>query len=302
MAFLKRNGIMLAYPADVKRISAFPLLEQEDGSKQRVFFHQPKLNGERARTEWFSEAPYLISSYGNEFKFLDHIQCELKVLAKELGNDYKFDGEIYKHGWSRERIDSSLRRTKNRNPDTPELEYHIFDWQTGAGMERQYDRIRVLGTMEQAIERLGLRSLKIVPYGICSEVDWLNHCGSYCEEGYEGIILRNPFAYYEEKRVPGLLKFKPTETDEYRIVAVNEAVCIETGQPKGMVGSFTVAAIDEPGNVTFDVGAGKLKHVQRQEYWQRRVDIVGKMLLVKHELLRTTNQVPIAAVTVSVIE
>ena len=293
---------MLAYPADEKRISAFPLLEQEDGTKKRVMFHQPKLNGERARAEWFDNTPYLISSYGNEFKFLEHLQHELKVLAKEMENEYKFDGEIYVHGWSRERIDSALRRTKNRNPDTNQLEYHIFDWQTRNDLHRQYDRIRVLGDMEQAIGRLGLQSVKIVPYGVCSEIDWLHHCNEYCEDGYEGIILRNPFGTYEEKRVPSLLKFKPTETDTYRIIAINEAVCIETGEPKGMVGSFTVASNSEPENVTFDVGAGKLKHTERIDIWNRRDKIVGYELLVKHELLRTTNQVPIAAVTVKVIE
>ena len=130
----------------------------------------------------------------------------------------------------------------------------------------------------------------------------MHHCGCYCEDGYEGIILRNPFALYEEKRIPGLLKFKPTETDLYEIVAVNEATTSDTNEPKGMVGSFTVRAKDEPGaNVTFDVGAGKLKHDQRIKYWQEREWCVGRMLLVKHEFLKTTNQVPIAAVTLDVM-
>lgn len=301
--FQKRSGIQLAYPAELKRIQAFPLMEMADGTKARRFFHQPKLNGERARVEWFGNEPYLFSSYGNEFKFLLNIQQQLKLLTFALdGKQIKFDGEVYVHGWSRERIDSALRRTKNKNPDVDLLEYHIFDYQTEDRADYQFNRIRYIGEVEQVIHKLGLRSIQVVPYGICGEEDYVHHCGCYCEEGYEGIILRNPFAVYEEKRIPGLLKFKPTETDLYEIVRVNEATTSDTNEPKGMVGSFTVRATDEPGSdCTFDVGAGKLKHNQRVDYWNRREECVGQMLLVKHELLKTTNQVPIAAVTVDIV-
>jgi ATP-dependent DNA ligase len=300
--FRVRENIMLAYPAEEKRILAFPLLDLADGTKERRFFHQPKLNGERARTEWFSGVPYLFSSYGNEFRFLDRIKEEIQILCKEFGREFKLDGEIYVHGWSRERIDSALRRTKNRNPDVDLLEYHVFDYQTDDSTDYQYNRLRTLDEVAQCIDRLGLSAVKVVTYGICGEVDWLSRCASYCAEGYEGIILRNPFASYEEKRIPGLLKFKPTEQDEYEIVQVNEATTRDTNEPKGMVGSFTVRAKDEPGNgVTFDVGAGKLKHDKRVYYWNNRDWCIGRMLLIKHELLKTTKQVPIAAVTVKVL-
>lgn len=299
MKVQKRDGIMLAYPAEEKRIKNFPLVDQEDGTKKRVMFHQPKLNGERSRIEWFDDIPYIISSYGNDFRFLEHLQEQLTKVAMSLGEARKYDGEIYVHGWSREEIDSALRRTKNRNSLTPELEFHIFDIQDENKL--QYDRVRELGELEQLVAKLGLGNIKVVEYGVCDENNWLAHCQNYCEDGYEGIILRNPFAGYEEKRVPGLLKFKPTETDSYIIAGVNEAIS-QTGVPKGMVGSFTVYSKDEPGsNVTFNVGAGKLNHDKRRLYFDHQDKLVGKYLLVKHEMLRTTNQVPIAAVAVDVI-
>lgn len=297
--FMKREGIMLAYPAEEKRIKAFTSVVEEDGTRAVKMFHQPKLNGERARIEWFKDIPYLISSYGNQFSFMDNIQKQLVLLAEVTGKQLKHDGEVYVHGWSRERIDSALRRTKNRNPDVDLLEYHIFDEQNE---KLQYERISDLGLLDQTLYKMQLPNIKVVPYGICSDTEWLGHCGNYCEEGYEGIILRELFAGYEEKRTPWLLKFKPKETDVYRIVAVNEAFTSDTKIAKGMVGSFTVAAKDEPGaSVVFDVGAGKLPHNKRIEYWNIRESLLGKDLLVKHELLRTTNQVPIAAVTMDVI-
>lgn len=293
--YKKREGIMLAFPADDKRISGMPMIPNKNGKNERKMFHQPKLNGERCRIEWFGSVPYLISSYGNQFKFMEHIQNEITVLSSAIGQE-KLDGEIYVHGWSRERIDSALRRKTNKSDETYLLEYHIFDYQNYT--QYQYERLKQLGTIDQLINTFGLKHLKVVPYGICSDLDWIHHCSCYCEEAYEGIILRNPFSRYEDKRVPGLLKFKPTETDEYEIVKVNEATTSDTNEPKGMVGSFTVRAKDEPADVTFDVGAGKLKHDKRIAYWKMRDQLTGKMLIVKHELLRTTNQVPIACVAV----
>jgi len=294
--FAKREGIMLAYPAEQKRIDNFPLLQVEDGKYERQFFHQPKLNGERARTEWFAGKPELISSYGNAFSFMDRIQADLGALSAYMEEDLLYDGEMYVHGWSREEVDSALRRTKNRNPKVDQLQYHIFDIQCQL---KQYARLHKLGTLEQVIHELGLETLKIVPYGVCNDSDWIHHCAHYCEEGYEGIMLRSPFADYEFKRTTGLLKFKPTETDLYEIVTVNEAISMD-GQPKGMVGSFTVKATDIP-DAVFDVGAGKLNHAQRIHYWCVKDWCIGRMLLVKHELLRTTNSVPIAAVTVDIV-
>jgi len=294
--FAKREGIMLAYPAEQKRIDNFPLLQVEDGKYERQFFHQPKLNGERARTEWFAGKPELISSYGNAFCFMDRIQADLSTLEAWIGERLLYDGEMYVHGWSREEVDSTLRRTKNRNPKVDQMRYHIFDIQCQL---KQYARLYKLGIIDQFIHDLRLETLKIVPYGVCNDSDWIHHCAHYCEEGYEGIMLRNPFADYAFKRTTGLLKFKPTETDLYEIVAVNEAISMD-GQPKGMVGSFTVKAIDIP-DAVFDVGAGKLNHAQRIHYWYVKDLCIGRMLLVKHELLRTTNSVPIAAVTVDIV-
>lgn len=290
-----RSGIMLAYPAEDKRIQAFPLVDQEDGSKKRVFFHQPKLNGERGRTEWFADEPYLFSSYGNDFRFIDHIRNEIAVLSHALKDKPKFDGEVYVHGWPRERIDSALRRKKNRNAEVESLQYHIFDYQ-GTG-DLQFQRLRALGTVEQRIRELDLKSIRIVPYGVCSATNWLVHAECYIEEGYEGIILRNPFGVYCDKRSANLIKFKPTERDEYLILGLNQEYSID-GIPKNSVGSFAVTGDDQ---VQFDVGAGGLGQKEKERLWSIREEIVGKKLLVKHELLKTSGQVPIACVAVEVI-
>lgn len=287
----KRKGIMLASPATERAM-------QRLGD---YCFAQSKLNGERAPVTWFHGEPVLLSSYGNEFKYLQHIKEAIKKSFKY--NQLPLDGELYVHGWSRERIHSACSRKVNENSDTPKLEYHIFDYKSN---ESQWQRIH---TLAKEKENLAFNwPLVYVPYTIVSTaskrtgsesvIDWMSRVSVSIQEGYEGAIFRSPLYSYEEKRSKGLLKFKPTETDTYEILQVNEAISQE-GEPKGMIGAFTVQGDDE---TEFDVGAGKLLHTERERLWRIRGSLPGKNLLVKHELLKTRTGIPLCAVAVEVIE
>ena len=279
----KRQGVMLANPATERAM-------QKLGDS---CFSQPKLNGERARVEWFHGDPVLLSSYGNEFKFLQHIKEA--ITAHFRYNQEPLDGELYVHGWSRERIHSACSRKVNENPDTSKLEYHIFDYKSN---QSQWQRIRSLVKKKD----LGCFNwpLVYVPYTIISTApqDWMNQVYEFTQEGYEGAIFRGVLWNYEEKRSRGLLKFKPTETDTYQILRVNEAFSQE-GSPKAMIGSFTVAGDDK---TEFDVGAGKLLHSERERLWRNRQSLIGKKLLVKHEMLKTRTGIPLCAIAIKVIE
>ena len=142
------------------------------------------------------------------------------------------------------------------------------------------------------------KPLIYVPYTVVTPDTWMEQAGIYTSEGYEGIILRGAVWEYEMKRSLYMLKFKPTEEDEYKILWVTEAMSKE-GNPKGMVGAFAVYGDDE---ITFFVGAGKLNHAKRIMYWNNREDIIGKMLKVKHEKTKTIGGVPDCSVAVEVIE
>ena len=279
----ERTGIMLANPATERA-----MLRLGDSC-----FSQPKLNGERARVEWFHGEPVLLSSYGNEFKFLQHIKEAIKC---SFNYDQKpLDGELYLHGWGRERIHSACSRKVNKNPDTVKLEFHVFDFKGG---QSQWQRIHTLS----AKMKVGCFNwpLVYVPYKIISTTpqEWMNQVFEYTQKGYEGAIFRSPLYSYEEKRSKGMLKFKPTESDTYEILGVSEAISKE-GILKNMIGSFVVAGND---GTKFNVGAGKLSHIERERYWKNRKDIIGKSLEVKHELIKTINGIPLCCIALKVIE
>jgi ATP-dependent DNA ligase len=279
VVFLSRENIQLCYPADDKRISRLP----------DVIFAQPKLNGERCRVEWFDNEPILLSSYGNEFKYLDHIKDALKRLPVQR----PWDGELYVHGWSRERIHSAVSRKKNSNNDSASIQFHIFDVQDTVRL--QIKRNEILADLFKINES---DALEVVPTAVIDKKDWLSVCTFYIQEGYEGIILRHPGALYQNKRLSTILKFKPTEHDTYQIVGVAQEVS-QHGELKESLGSFLVTS-DE--GTVFRVGTGpSLTKELREHYWKVRESLPGKMLKVKHELLRTTNDIPIACVAVEVI-
>lgn len=254
-------------------------------------FAQPKLNGERCRIEWFHNSPVLLSSYGNEFMFLNHIK---EAIEHNFRNTQEpLDGELYVHGWSFERIHSAASRKVNENPDAADLQFHVFDYR---GPGSQWERIHSL-----RLKKEGYRfenPLVYVPYTIVTPDNWIEQAYKYTEEGYEGIILRGAIWEYEMRRSTHMLKFKPTEEDEYQILGVTEAVSQE-GNPKGMIGAFVVCGDD---GTHFNVGAGKLLHSIRQIYWDNRDYLVGKKLKVKHEKIKTVNGIPRCAVAVEVVE
>lgn len=278
----ERYGIMLANPATEKA-----MLRHGD-----FCFSQPKLNGERARVEWFHGEPVLLSSYGNEFKFLQHIKEAIKGSFNY--NRLPLDGELYVHGWSRERIHSACSRKVNENPDTLKLEFHVFDYKSD---QSQWARIHALTTEKSNIAFNW--PLIYVPYKIISTAPqtWMNQVYAYTQEGYEGGIFRNPLFPYTEKRFEGLLKFKPSETDNYKILAVHEAISQE-GNPKDMIGAFTVQGDD---GTAFKVGAGRLLHSERERLWKDKESLIGKELEVRHEMLKTVRGIPLCSVAVKVM-
>ena len=285
MTRAKRENVMLAYPVDSGRINRL-------GASFAV---QPKYKGERCRVEWFHGSPILLSSFGNEFRYLNHITESLKKLK-----EFPFDGEIYKHGWSQGRINSAANRKKNKNPDSVLLEYHIFDLQFPSVLQK--DRLIALNKIDMLMHELRKKEknfpLFISPQHLVIKKEWLGFATYYIELGYEGLILRHLEKNYTFKRNTGLLKFKPTETDEYLITDVLRAISID-GRPKDMVGAFMVRAPDE--DVSFKVGAGKIKHTERERLWQVRSFLIGKTLEVKQELTKTSKGIPDCAVAVRVL-
>jgi ATP-dependent DNA ligase len=268
----KREGVMLAYPVDEKKISRLP---------ENVFF-QRKLNGERARVTWDTSGPRIISSCGNEMPFLQHIK---DALIKYGLDNIQFDGELYSHGMSREEIHSTVsRRVSSKNKAQEEkIEFYVFDI-----ILENVTQVKRLELLTSYFKILDYPVIKVETFYDNKE-KMLHYASQFLAEGYEGVIVRDPEAYYTPRKCNFMLKFKPTSEDTYRIVGFEEEVSIHD-EPKDTLGSLTV--IDDDGKV-FSVGTGKaLTKESRQYWWNLRDTLKGMYATVKHSKILTVNGFP----------
>lgn len=204
-----------------------PMLARTYGPRFSRFpvYVQPKLNGVRAlyQNGTFQSRDGKIWKVG----VLHHLVSELLSIAHVL-EGRMLDGELYVHGWKLQRINGAIAVNRNEpGPDTPHVEYHIFDvperarpfserWIEFSNTLRQHatPHIRVVDTsMSHSRE----------------ELDRYFHLST--AEGYEGVMLR-PDGPYElgetprgtTKRSEYLWKYKQWEDDEFVCVGVTQGV------------------------------------------------------------------------------
>jgi len=270
---MARTNIMLCYPFEEKRFNKW---------EQAII--QPKLDGFRCRALIRPDRVDLLSSEENSFNFaVPHISESLYKQAKLLMDNgiFELDGELYNHDLSFEEISSICNRTVNCSPNHQQIEFHIFDQVCES--TPFYRRILPL---KNAVSYINDPNLVVVSDMNVTRMDQIeNALKAVTTNGYEGIIARNPNYPYQRKRSTGIMKWKPTKKDEYKIVDTLEEHD-KHGQPKGTLGAFIVT----DGNESFQVGTGFTED-QRQAYWNMRDMIPGRTCVVQYQHI-TSKGVP----------
>ena len=282
----KRSGIMLASPINTRKLAGW----------KPPYLVQPKLDGVRCRAVIANGRITLLSSQLNTFNHIFHLNRELTELINKgiLPMNAELDGELYRHGMNFKTIAGIVKRSVNIHPNFEQMEYHIFD--LVEPLKQKYRIARMKSLTEYVSGRI-----KIVPtfsINSLSEID--TYLGSFMQDGYEGIIIRQAEAFYARKRVMTMMKLKPRKRDTYRIIASKEEISID-GIPKDTLGAFICI---KDGQI-FSVGTGPLlTKNQRQEFWDRRSDWdSGKFWLdIKYQNLTPDRKVPYHSVAVGILE
>ena len=94
--------------------------------------------------------------------------------------------------------------------------------------------------------------------------------------GYEGIMIKDPFAVYECKRSTSWLKLKPFIEVSLEVVAVEEG----TGRNQGKLGALICEGVDDGKRIKVNVGSG-FTDSDRDSYWQSREDVIGHTVEVR---------------------
>lgn len=247
-----------------------------------------KLDGVRVLAVIKNKKCTLYSRNGLELTNFGHIQEQLE---KADIDDTVLDGEVMSGEFQ------NLMKNLQRKTDahTEDAVLHLFDWlplhdfEQGACSSTQADRTVSLETWVNDNAGL-LTHCEFVPY---QTVDLSTPQGQQqfaqinktaIDNGYEGIMIKDPKAPYECKRSYAWLKIKPVIELSLPIVAVEEG----TGKYQGMMGAIVCSGEDDGKTVTVNVGSG-FSDEQREQYWQHRNQLFGVLAEVKADAV-TQNQ------------
>lgn len=272
---MPRSGIMLCYPFEESRLKTWP----------RPWIVQPKLDGERCRVLSKDGYIMLLSSEENPFHSVPHIQKEAEKVCDLLGQNFELDGELYVHGWSHSEIHSVVSRTVNLHENYTSMELHLFDLID----LRTTQALRL--TKLNALKAIFSNSspIKIVESKIVSTMEALMDLHRQWKlDGYEGFVIRHPYAIYQRKRTVTMMKFKPRKTDRYKIVGFKEEISID-GERKGALGALVCQSNESES--LFSVGSGFSRRL-REELWKRRDSLIGKMCVVRYQHVTSRKKIP----------
>lgn len=287
----RREGIQLAYPFDQRRLI---------GGSNRIelwnkpWIVQPKFNGERCRIEVGQNDVVMWSSECNEITTLPHIS---EWILKQGFYNCELDGEIYVHGWRRQEIGSYIRRNSPKE-GYEQVQFHMFDL-----VDEKLDQFSRISAMFGLRNDLLLDNKDTGPIHFAETTPCTEYAEieallmHYYEQGYEGIIIREPHAPYVRRRVTNMMKWKPRKTDSYLIVGYKEEHD-KDGNPKGALG----AVICETDGETFSIGSGRyLTRSAREQLWDIRESLAGKFATIKYPEL-TARGVPDHPVLMDITE
>ena len=170
---------------------------------------QPKLDGVRCLSRKEAGKVYLTSRGGKPFN-LPHIAA---ALGEILRDGQALDGEVYAHNYGFQTISSLI---KDLQPETGELEYHVYDAPIdGTWVER---RDYIAGDVFRGAERIG--AIVRVPTITINSLEeaWAAQ-KQFVEQGYEGAMFRNHAGLYlMGYRSADLLKLKDFVDEDFEIV------------------------------------------------------------------------------------
>lgn len=230
---------------------------------------QPKFDGARMLCRKEGKDIFMWTRKGKPITTLKEIA---KSLCDILTDGETFDGEIYKHGWSFQRIISAI---KKRSADTSLLEYHIYDSPNNLPYDERFVNRWGVCNIDQIKYLDEDRKIVLSPtIKISSREELFLLEDKAIEALYEGLMVRNYRSKYEYKnRSYDLLKLKRFEDSDYKILGGKEG----SGRDAG-----TVIFSCEKDGKSFDVRpTGTIE--ERTEYFKNLNKYIGKLLTVKHQ-------------------
>ena len=245
-----------------------------------------KLDGVRVITILYKSGNVVMfSRNGKELNNFDHITRQFRDSTQKntLNESLVIDGEIVSKNFQ-ELMKQIYRKDNVQNSDAI---LYVFDYlalkdfQSGKSNVKQIDRISMLSKWF-ALNKPYLKNVKLMPreYINLETTEGKNIFKNFnnraVEEGYEGIMIKDPNANYECKRSTSWLKSKPVIEVSLKVKSIEEG----TGRNSGKLGAIAVEGQDNDKYFQLSVGSG-FSDKQRIEFWKKKKDLIGQIIEVK---------------------
>ena len=248
------------------------LAKSYENEKDKITFPclvEPKLDGIRAIVIIGQDGSISLRSRQNkpiddDKTILPHIWEELSLLPEGI-----YDGELYAHNLSFQEITKLVK--KDRGNDNVIIKYHVYD----AIIEDMPNIFRVI-TLNDIFLSIEFKHLVKVMTETVDTYEGIEKHNKKCvSEGYEGSMIRNSQAYYEQgKRSSNLLKFKNFIDIDATLIDVEPQDSDPTmGVPKF---TYTHETGDSQGLVVTFSANCKLSHEDRQDLLSNKEEYLGK--------------------------
>jgi ATP-dependent DNA ligase len=253
-----------------------PMLAQPyDKARKHIFFPcdaQRKYNGIRCIAVIDHGKATLWSRKREQIHGVPHIQAAYQAFFEGTEGVHIFDGELYHHGWSLQKIGGFVRKKHETKLGFTELQHFVYDYPSYDGdwlARKAALNARMMAGLKkypciQPVQTITVND----SFGTVKRLhdEWVL-------EGYEGAILRNHRAPYEAgKRSYELAKLKEFEEQEFEIIGVTE------GRGR-MQGKAVFLCRTDEGKEFECVAPGTLE--DKAEFFRRKDQLPGLRLTVK---------------------
>jgi DNA ligase-1 len=253
---------------------------------------EPKLDGVRCITIVDHESR-TVTQYTRNGKVLEnfgHITLALEKHIDDFGRSYVLDGEIVSSSFQ----DLMKQVHRKENVQANDARLMLFDilplseFKAGKSVMGQRRRTQFLKEFKWVFDEVG--SIDIIPQvqvdldTLIGEIEFKDYNKAMVEQGFEGIMIKEPAAKYECKRSTSWLKMKPFIEVSLTVTAVEEG----TGRNAGRLGALICEGEDDGRNISVNVGSG-FTDDGRVEGWESREQLVGQVVEVRADAV-TQNQ------------
>lgn len=270
-------------------VPVFECMLAHDGANhekkiQGVRLLEPKLDGVRCITVVDYEARTVVqyTRNGKVLENFSHITDSLLTHIDDLGRSYVLDGEVVSSSFQ------TLMKQVHRKDDVQagDARLMLFDivplseFKEGKSTLGQRRRSNLLKSFKPTFDKCG--NIDVIPQievnldEMVGEVQFKQYNKDAIEQGFEGIMIKDPNAMYECKRSTSWLKMKPFIEVSLTVTAVEEG----TGKNEGRLGALICEGEDDGKTIVVNVGSG-FTDDQRSEYWTNKESMVGQIVEVR---------------------